>query len=224
MSVVEPPPPRARIQEAPLGLSIVIPVRKTWVVWTYLLFLAGFLIGWAAGERYAVTELRTMLAKATAAGGFAAAGIPWWTAALTSFWLLLWSLGGFAVVFGWLWLAVGREVLEVDAEGLTRRWDPLPVPRARRYRASDIRGLRAAPVPGGSRAREWGWPAFAGEEGCVVFDYGAATVRCAAGLDEAEGRDIVAAILGRFPAFGKEENGGENDAKASPSRPGAGGL
>jgi hypothetical protein len=75
--------------------------------------------------------------------------------------------------------------------------------RPKEYLAEHVKDLRASPMQMSAR----GWPMGANfwglSGGTLAFDYGARAFYCASGADEAEARQIVAVIKGRFPALAR---------------------
>ncbi len=188
MAFVEPPTGRAKIANDGLSLRITIPARRNLFA---ILFLSAWLVGWYFGETSALRDLSKP------------AGTP--DNAFLVFWVVGWSLGGLFATLSLLWSLFGYEVIEVQPDVLVHRRRIFGVGRSNVYSVSSIKDLRVAP-PGPSisglsfskmfdrqRTQErprvgdfWG---FTG--GPLVFDYGARTVRCAAGVDEAEAKTIV---------------------------------
>jgi hypothetical protein len=76
---------------------------------------------------------------------------------------------------------------------LTHRVEAFGLGRTRSYRASEIQDLRASTntFNGYARWGRTGLPFGVGGAGSLVFDYGARTIRLAAGLDEAEAKMLV---------------------------------
>jgi len=180
---IAPARPRSTSTAIPGGLRVVIPARRRWLV---SLFLGVWMCGWTVGE---VTALGAL---------FAGKG-----PGLNSFllvWLVLWTLGGAFAATALAWNVAGREVVSVSGATLTVRREVLGVGRTSEYDAASVRNLRVAPQPFDpfdfrSGMRLWGLGG-----GVVAFDYGAATHRFGAGVEEAEGAEIVRAFRERLPA------------------------
>jgi hypothetical protein len=202
MAVVEPPQARSRIEETVEGLTITIPGNAGWGVG---LLVTVWLAGWAAGEVFVILRVRKEIATALAHGGLGHGEMPPAAFAFVAVWLLLWTFGGLMMLFAWMNMVLGGEVVRVDAQGISRSWHPLPFPRPRRYLAAHIVDLRAAPTLPRSWEQAFDWRRWSEQRGAVAFDYGAKTVRVAGQVEEPEGRQIVAAMLRRFPALGKQD-------------------
>ena len=71
------------------------------------------------------------------------------------------------------------------------------------YLAAHIHDLRVLPTvvepEGGWGIRRSPMKLASFNDGVIAFDYGAKTVRIAGGIDEAEGKQIIALIQQRFP-------------------------
>ena len=176
MAIVAPPRPRASIEEGPRGLEVVIPARRSWLLTG---FLAVWLCGWAMGE---VTVPRAFFAERAepAAKMFAAV------------WLTFWTFGGGFVIYTILWSLAGRERLLVTPSSLSIQREVFGMGRVREYGLTDIRDLRTAPIAYNPAATfRSGLQPWTGGPGLIAFDYGSATIRFGAGLEEGEARSIV---------------------------------
>ena len=165
-----------------------------------VLWMGGWVWGLVVASRWLARDLRET-------GAWTGGPVNWGAllaAAFAVFWLVFWIGAGTLMVTAVISVLAGREVLEFDAGGLTRRWEPLAFPRARRYLVEHIRGLRAVQGVGRSQQCAWGLPAWLGGTGAVAFDYGPRTMHLAADAGEREGRKIVEAVLPPFPEFAVE--------------------
>jgi len=186
-------------------LIITIPTRKNWFSITVMLFWLG---GWACGELTMVGIGAMFLfgglvgwlghdPDASAAGLAAVAGMSvFWL-----FWFAIWTIGGLFALYFLLWQFTGVERIEVDAQAITLRRLVLNIGRPRTYLAEHIKDLRAVANPPywwwwSSRMYYWGWMF-----GLIAFDYGAKTIHCGSGVDEAEAKAIVKTIRERFPHY-----------------------
>lgn len=204
MSIVEPPAPRSRVEQTPQGLSIVISSSRSRAQAFVLVVWLG---GWLAGEVFAFRQLGKNVAEALAQGSLRGVEGGVGGTAFLAFWLVAWTAAGLFVMGACLYMLAGREVIEVNAEGLTRYWRPLSLPRSRRYLAAHISNLRSVTPPPRSAQDSWDPRWWTDTWSSVAFDYGATTVHLASGVDEPEGKQILAAILNRFPALGKGKEG-----------------
>jgi hypothetical protein len=182
---VIPPGRRSAARDTAAGLEIVIPSKKNPLL---LLFLAAWLVGWAFAEVTVIRELMTERAKEGTL--FIAA------------WLLMWTVGGGFAIYTMSWSLVGKEILRVEPGALSVRRDVLGFGRTKEYDLDQVKNLRVAsqaadPFGWGAGMRLWGM-----DGGTIAFDYGAKTFHFAAGVDEAEGRQILDELSSRHP-FGR---------------------
>jgi len=180
---VEPPKHRATVLEEPGGLRIVIPVKRSWAL---VAFLSLWLCGWAVGE------IAVPVAYARGGG----------SALFLVLWLSLWTVGGVYVMYVWLWIVAGQELVYVDGVSLVITHRTLVFSRSRAYDFSQVCDLRASPVgfdpwDSSSSLQWWG---IGG--GTAAFDYGAGTYRFGGRLSEAEAKRLVEAINRRFAVQG----------------------
>jgi hypothetical protein len=171
--------PRYTLERTADGIRVVIPSRKNWFV---ILFFSFWLCGWFVGESTAIAELfgHPFSGKVQPPG-------------FLGIWLLFWTFGGIAVFATLVWQFAGRELIALSSITLTQRVEAFGLGRSRSYRADEIRDLRASTNAfiGYARWGRTGLPFGGGGAGPFVFDYGARTIRMAAGLDEAEAKMMV---------------------------------
>jgi hypothetical protein len=171
--------PRYTLEHTSDGIRAVVRSRKNWFV---ILFISFWLCGWFAGESTAIAQVL---------------GHPLWSkgqpTGFLGIWLLFWSFGGVAAFATLLWQFAGREVIALNSMTLIHRIEALGLGRTRSYLASEIRDLRASTssFSGYERWSRAGLPFAVGGTGSLVFDYGARSIRVAAGLDEAEAKMLV---------------------------------
>ena len=107
-------------------------------------------------------------------------------------WLVV-AVAGVVVVYGWLWTAIGREVVGLRPGVIVVRRDVAGLGLSREYSLADVRNLRVSAPP--SDAGRWSSPIrFGREPGVIAFDHGARTVRFGEGLDEAEASLVLAEL------------------------------
>ncbi len=172
---------RARVEDGPSELRIVVPAKRNVFV---MLFLSAWLVGWALGWVAAATSL-------TGEGDFGG-GL------FVVAWLVGWTLAGLAAMFAVAWMAVGREealvreghLLVVKRVGPFARTHRFDVGRVERVRADSERLNLMDPR---TQWRFWG---IGG--GMVAFDYGARTHRFGAGLDDPEARQLATLVEDRL--------------------------
>ena len=179
---VKPQETRSRISEVSGGLQIVIPAKRNIFI---ILFLAAWLVGWAAGEVMVPTS-------------FFKKNMPLGGQIFTIAWLVGWTVGGLFAIYIWLWTLVGKEVVLIDGITLAIRRDILGYGRFKEYELSHLRNLRASPASFNmwnfsGALQFWGLGG-----GIIAFDYGARTYRFGASIDEAEGDHIIQHITQRY--------------------------
>lgn len=163
-------------------LRIIIPARKQWYI---LIFHPIWLVAW------------------TVAGITAIQAISKHFDLFLLVWLVLWAMGWCFAALTVLWMAVGKEIIEISGGSMIRRLHIFSFSYAREYLASHIQDLRVLPTTNtpfgiwGARRQN----VFIFNEGMLAFDYGAKTIHFAGGIDEAEGKQILAEILQRFPQY-----------------------
>ena len=181
MRTVVPERMRASVEESGGELFINVPAPRSHA----RLYLPLFLLPWLGGE---ISLIHAGL------NGVDSPNAP----APVVFWLMVaaWTLGGVYMLRMIVWLWGGSERIRI-AGGLLRHWfEPLPFRRAREFMLSEIRRMRAAPVP--RRALD---PSDL-LTGTIAFDYGARTYRIAAGVGEGEANALMAEIIRRHPEVG----------------------
>jgi len=182
MVKIEPSPGRAQVVETVDGVLIRIPSRRHGCA---MAFLGFWLLGWAAGEAFAVWAVLN-------------GGTPLGPRLFVLVWLCGWTVGGFFALRAWLWMLVGREMVLVNGAILAIKRDIFGLGRVREYDWSAVANLRAAP-PTGDGQKRLGAISLGASEGAIAFDYGARTWRFGSDLDEAEAAQLVALILDRYP-------------------------
>ncbi len=182
MARIVPTASRIDVAREPGRLRITAKVRRNWFI---VIFLSGWLGGWAMGETFAI--------KALASGG-----TPGGASAFLVFWLIAWTAGGGAAIYSLLWNLVGREEITLDGRTLTVRLGAAGLGRSREYDLSAITNLRAEPASNDllryTRTTPWA------SSGAIAFDYGAKTHRLGISLDGQDVQTAVEAIKERLPA------------------------
>jgi len=186
MAVVAPQPLRYIVEDNGNVLTITIRRRRAWGA---IAFLCFWLVGWVVGEVVAIAVLGGRGMRNPAGIG---------ERLFIGAWLGVWTLGGVAAMYCVLAMLVGREILTIDDEFLSIDRRAGPFRKLRQYRLSEVSRLRPA-----SRDAQFGptriWRDAPSSEACALcFNYGAATVGLAAGIDQAEGVQILAEIGRRF--------------------------
>lgn len=98
-------PDRITIRETADGLGVHVPSVKQVFA---LLFVMVWLVGWAAGEWFALSEI--------ARNGI---GV---SSAFLIFWVTIWTIGGAAALFSVLWQLFGSERLFITAGAVVTDW------------------------------------------------------------------------------------------------------
>ena len=165
---------KASIQESFNEIKITIPSKTVIFV---PIFFTFWLCGWAFGEVSALT----MLLK----GGFASF--------FMLFWLAGWTAGGLFALRALVWYVAGKEIITVGQGELTIDKKNLIFYKAKTYSLNDARRFRVRDYkPAGTalfgRRNDLG--GFS-QTGTIQFDYGMKTIKCAAGVDDAEATFIL---------------------------------
>jgi len=165
----QPAARRSSRRESLYGPEIVIPVRRNLVV---LAVVPVWLTIWFGSVAGAAGQLTSGRARGAEARFF-------------EVWLAVAVVAGGAVVYDWLWNALGREVVGRRAGVLVIRRGVAGLGFRREYRLAEVRRLRVSPPP--RDASRWAPPLrFGRDPGVIAFEHGARTVRFAEGLDKAE--------------------------------------
>lgn len=193
MKVETIPSGRAKFEEGgDASLRIIVPPKRHVLI---VPFVCAWIVGWFFAAPSAIEQLPT--ANDPAAQVF------------VMFWIIGWTLAGAFVMFSVLWMLLGLEVLELRWDVLVHSREICGVGVRRVYDLAHIRNLRLGPMnPDPFRyakranaaraAAAWGLSG-----GPIVFDYGAKTARCGAGLDEeAEARQIIERMIQRDARLG----------------------
>lgn len=196
MSFVSPGQPRARISDTPAGRVVEIPAKKdAFVLRVLCVWLVGWFVGWLAAA--------SQLFADRPPSGF------------LLIWLSIWTAAGAFALFAVLWGLAGREVLTAAPGSLVLERRIGSLGRARRYDTSLIRDLRVSAWPYRPfdlRSGLWFWGISGG---WIAFDYGARTVRLAAGLEESEAKQVVSRLLECAPSLGPQQRAQEHPTGAN---------
>lgn len=148
--------------------------------WFFIVFLCLWLTGWTFGGFSAFAQILR------GEGGL-----------FLLVWICGWGIGWLAVVGTLLWQFAGKMMVGTDGIALVYRWSIPIISRSRRFDVHQVRDLRAAPANlslyGASQTASFP-PFWPGSRGSVQFDYGGRTIEIMPGLDEAEGKAIVALL------------------------------
>jgi hypothetical protein len=165
------------------SLIFSIPARKQWFV---VLFFPVWLTFWTFGGIAAIAALLTS------------------PNLFILVWLCGWLFGEAFALFTILWMLGGKENIDVASQSIIVRYQLFGMNYSKEYATEYIHDLRVQPMTypstWGSRTRTsnvWGF-----NNGVIVFDYGSKTIRIAGGIDEAEGKQILATIVQAYPNYG----------------------
>ena len=117
-------------------------------------------------------------------------------------WFIGWTIGGVFVFYAFFWQLVGREEIEVTSFSITISQVVAMFRRTKEYASDYIKDLRTSPM-GMNEMHNWSrsWAIYGIGGGIIVFDYGAGTIRFGSGIDEAEGKQIIAEIQQKYPQY-----------------------
>jgi hypothetical protein len=165
------------------GQGIDIPAQRPPFV---IAFLTVWLLGWTIGGVFAIGQVMT---------GFNA---------FLLVWLGGWALGMVMVLQQLLWLTFGTERLRVLSGDLQVSRRALGIGATRLFRGADISDWTLVHTPVWQGRRGMRSPfAFKGEGGTIRFTYGARSIDLAAGLDDAEARQILGWLKQHLPGKGQ---------------------
>jgi hypothetical protein len=177
------PASRLRIERSPEVLTITIPVRRNWVV---ISFIGLVLLGWGLAEVHASILLIVMLSRALTAP----AGV-----AISAAGLLIWSVGGYVILRWLLWELNGKEIIRVAPHHLTLEKANAVGVRPKYFDARLVYGLCHHVLD------EDDWDTsrtpskfLIGATGALKFKYQKDTVRFADGVDAREAEEILRCI------------------------------
>jgi hypothetical protein len=180
---------RAQVHSVPGGIELSIPARRKIVL---ILFFSFWLVGWCFGEVMVSQELLWPTHPAH--------GDPP-PFAFLAMWLCGWTVGGAFVLLSVLWMLAGRERAIFTGDAVTLRREVFGVGLSTMYQPSAVRDLRVIDIAL-PFALSFGRDTFGLSSGPIAFDYGAKTIRFAAGVDSAEAKQLVAKVLAAKPGFG----------------------
>lgn len=194
MPPVKPLAPRHYSEDIGNRLVVTIPSRKNWFL---ILFMGVWLIFWAFGE--------IMVGGIIVAGLFGYRGFDGPPVLFLFVWFTFWSIGGAFAIYAFFWQLIGREEIEVTSYSIAISQIMAFFRRSKEYASEHIKDLRTSPV-GVNELYNWSRSlAFYGiGGGIIVFDYGAGTIRFGSGVEEAEGKQIIAEIQQKYPQYKKQ--------------------
>ena len=172
---------RAKIENAFGTLNIIIPSKKNW-------FALVFATVWLGGWFFGFTMASSMLFN-TSVNGFAGG--------FMTFWLIAWTVGGFAIISILLWGYFGQEQFTSDHGEVFLNKTVFGVGIKKRMEVNELKNFRAEVINsnyyGGNRWAYWGLG-----PGKIKFDYGLKTFSFGLGIDDAEANHIVELLNNHF--------------------------
>lgn len=184
MALVKPGVPRSRWVETPDGLEVVIPARP---VWPLAIWFAVVVVGVIVGLGFALADMP----RSGSPGGDPA---PMMLVAVMAIPLLF-------IAFMEAWMLAGRERVRLGSRTLLIRPELFGVGRQWEYELDHVRNLRVSPFGYLRHDPTSGLRFFGASAGTIAFDYGAATVRFGAALQEGEAAAVVERLKQRYPGL-----------------------
>lgn len=171
---------RLSIHRDPQVTRIVVRARRQILIFLFLMF---WFAGWTMGG---------LIAFSTVASGGGEVGF-------IIFWLCGWAVGWVSVTCLLVWLAVGKEVLEVNSRGLIKILKaPYPL-RKWQYDPAWLGAIHSHPAkPSGAFDNKLTALMPFGSYGSVQIDYGHSTIHFGVMLDAAETSAIVTELERSF--------------------------
>lgn len=191
MDFVIPKEQRSRIEELPDGLVVTItnPYRSRSII-----KLSVHLLEWLGGLLVSILFISFIFDE------------PWGRFPADEFIAWLWIgvlvVNGAISIVPLVWETFGVEQIGVQEYSITLSRQVLWWRHRQRYSAGSIQNLRVfSKLPLWTERPYWNWQPWMAQYGVLAFDYGAQTVHFGGRIDEAEGRQILALILRRFPQY-----------------------
>ncbi len=133
-------------------------------------------------------------------------------------WGVLFTAGGILLLYHFLRLLFGREIIDVGDRSISRQVQLFSPGKTRTYTRDQIGNMKLSSIQypeyrSWPRSNIW-WDKG---DGPIVFDYRSKTVRMGTYLDEAEAMEIMRAIVKRYPQYSEVLNPETQAALASQS-------
>lgn len=198
MPIVQPDPPRHKIEDLGNSLRIIIPSRRNWFT-VFLLIVVWLLIGsMIVGPAISTIGLFIRSVLQESDGGV---NVGFLIVQTLNFSLVIMFISIFALPI-LLWQLAGNEVVEADSQSIKVRRQILGFGLSKEYLAEHMKDLRASSITPQHSRYGWSRSSFGDSNfGSIAFDYGARTFRFGSGVDEAEAKQIIAAIQQHFPQY-----------------------
>jgi len=171
--IKQSPLDRLKINQDFYSLTFEIPSKKNWIA---LIFMTVWLVGWGAGEFFAIREIFNSATDLVAT-------------IFLFIWLIGWTVGGAVVFYFVLWQLIGHEIINIERGVLTLKKSVLGIGQARKYDIKSIKnmGIRFTHGVGGNNNKNM----IVKRGGKIKFDYNKKTIKFAKNIDEAEANSIV---------------------------------
>ena len=215
MPIIEPPAGRHLVQDDGTALEIIIPTLRNWatfIVGGLRFVLPGMIMVLIGGGILFNLILAAWHELERPSGG--------WVGDLLLGLLGLFLGGGLFIygttrLYAYSWDIAGKEIVQATGSSLVVSRQLFGYGRPHEYLAEHVRNLRVSDDSGETSWIDWWNRSIFGklDEGAIAFDYGAKTFQFGLELDEAEAEQIVAAILRRFPQYGKSLLGVQDAAQ-----------
>jgi hypothetical protein len=183
MAKVKRSEPRSTIREEGGKLLVLIPVRRNVGL---TLFLSVWICGWAAGEIATLSTIHDWF----------------W---IVPIWLVGWTFAGCYLLYCLLRLLCGREVLTFSLKDnlFTTRQEVLGFGRIQTFALDRVHDFRVCMR---AKVRSHGLVGMGLGVESLAFHYDTRHYHVGFGLDEAEAKLIVAAVVKRYPKIGSPDD------------------
>jgi hypothetical protein len=174
------------IEDSEASLQFTIRIQRQWA---QILFLCFWLIGWTVGGVLAtwwfLTEKNSMCIML-----------------FLAFWLIGWLQSEIYAVDSLFWQLGGKEIIEISKQSITLRRPIMGLWYSKKYQARDIENLCFRPIEYFNKPH-WRRHANFWELGdnLLTFDYKGKTTRLIWGLNEFDGKQMLALIRQRFSQY-----------------------
>jgi hypothetical protein len=177
MAKVPVPSRKSIVIESQEGYGIIFPTKKSIFI---IIFLGFWMIGWAFGE--ITVSLQLIKGFKGSNGG---------PELFLIFWLCMWTLGGGAAIFAWLWMMFGQEHVLLNPASLIIKRTLLGFAINKEYDINNVKNMRVSPQPFNAFDFSAGLRFWGIGGGLIAFDYGSKTIRFGPSIEEAEAYTIV---------------------------------
>lgn len=182
--ILDPHAGRSTIHETPNGISLEVPALKKPL---QLLFLGAWLCMWSLGW---VTVFGILLSGVAGPGGL-----------FLLLWFVGWTIGGLWAIGNFGWMAIGREIITFNTQGINIARKLGPFSRNWNCSAAHISELRTVEQLTSSMFSNQMPPSFmsGAVHGTLKFDYGNRTLGFGIELETGEAKGILKLLLTRYP-------------------------